>query len=233
MKNAIIVISGGLDSTVAAYYVKKRLNYDKIKFLFFDYNQKSLKEEELSVIKTAKILNAELKKINLQWLGEISTAILNKDKKIPETTEKDLEEENKDLMPWWVPCRNSIFLIAALAYAESEYLKNKEKYDIFIGLINEGRVHMKDTTKEFIESINNLQKHATDNGNFKIFAPLIDKDKTEIIKLGKELNVPFELTYSCYIENGPCGKCLNCMLRKKAFYWAGIEDTTFYKQQPN
>src|SRR3989344_917413 len=163
MKNAIIVISGGLDSTVAAYYVKKRLNYDKIKFLFFDYNQKSLKEEELSVIKTAKILNAELKKINLQWLGEISTAILNKDKKIPETTEKDLEEENKDLMPWWVPCRNSIFIIAAL----------------------------------------------------------IDKDKTEIIKLGKELNVPFELTYSCYIENGPCGKCLNCMLRKKAFYWSG------------
>ena len=221
MKNAIIAISGGLDSTVTAYYVKNRLNYDKLRFLFFDYNQRAVKEEETAVKKIAKELNAEFKKINLEWLGEISTAVLNKNKNIPETTEKDLEDEKKDLSPWWVPCRNSVFLINALAYAESEFIKTKEKYDIFIGLINEGRVHMKDTTKEFIESTNNLQKHATDKGDFKIIAPLIDKDKAEITSLGKELNVPFELTYSCYIENGPCGKCLNCMLRKKAFYWSG------------
>src|SRR3989344_835642 len=197
MKNALIVISGGLDSTVTAYYVKNRLNYNKLKFLFFDYNQRAVKEEETAVKKIAKELNAEFKKINLEWLGEISTAVLNKNKNIPETTEKDLEDEKKDLSPWWVPCRNSVLLI------------------------NEGRVHMKDTTKEFIESTNNLQKHATDKGDFKIIAPLIDKDKAEITSLGKELNVPFELTYSCYIENGPCGKCLNCMLRKKAFYWSG------------
>ncbi len=230
MKNALIVISGGLDSTVTAYYVKNRLNYDILKFLFFDYNQRALKEEETAVKKIADELNADFKKITLPWLGELSTAVINKNKKIPKITEKDLEDENKDLTPWWVPCRNSIFLISALAYAESEFIKNKEIYDIFIGLINEGRVHMKDTTKEFIESINNLQKHATNNGNFKILAPLIDKDKTEIIKLGKELNIPFELTYSCYIEGkNHCGKCLNCMLRKKAFYWAGISDPTRYQ----
>src|SRR3989344_3549376 len=214
MKNALIVISGGLDSTVTAYYVKNRLNYDKLNFLFFDYNQRALRGEETAVKKIAEKLNAKFKKVKLGWLGELSTAVLNKKEETPETTEKDLEDEKKDLSPWWVPCRNSIFIINALAFAESEFIKTKERYDIFIGLINEGRVHMKDTTKEFIESMNNLQKHATDDGTFKIIAPLIDKDKAEITSLGKELNVPFKLTYSCYLENGHCGKCLNCMLRK-------------------
>ena len=229
MKNAIILCSGGLDSVVATYSIKDK--YSKLKFLFFDYGQRALKEEEFCVKKITKRLNAEFKKVKLSWLGEISTAMLNKIESFKETTDKDLEKK-EGLLTWWVPCRNSIFLINALAFAESEFIKNKERYDIVIGLKNEGEAHFKDTTEKFIKKFQELSKDATNDGSYEILAPLIKMDKPEVIKLGKTLKVPFELTYSCYIESYKdlvhCGKCLNCMLRKKGFYWAGIDDPSFY-----
>lgn len=231
MKNAIIVISGGLDSTVTAYYVRDILKYNKLKFLFFDYGQRALKEEEFCAKKIANKLDAEFKKVKLDWLGEISTAMLNKEGDFKETTEKDLERK-EDLLIWWVPCRNSIFLINALAFAESKFLKNKERYDIIIGLKNEGEAYFKDTTKKFIKKFQELSEEATNDGGYKIIAPLIRLNKPEVIKLGEKLKVPFESTYSCYIGGSKnlihCGECLNCMLRKKGFYWAGIEDPTKY-----
>ena len=225
MKNAMVLCSGGLDSVVVAYSIKNK--YRKLKLLFFDYGQRALKEEEKCVREISKKLNSDFEKVKLPWLGDISTAMLNKGGEFKSTIEKDLEKK-EDLLTWWVPCRNSIFLINALAFAESEFLKNKERYDIIIGLKNEGEVHFKDTTERFIKKINNLVKDATNDGDYEIIAPLIKLDKPEVIKLGEKLKIPFELTYSCYIENGHCGKCLNCMLRKKGFYWAGVKDPTKY-----
>ncbi len=230
MRNAIILCSGGLDSAVAAYKVKKE--YNKLKFLFFDYGQRAVKEEEFCSKKICEKLKAEFVKVDLKWLGEISGAALNNPGRYKGTTEKDLENAKSEIINWWVPCRNSVFLINALAFAESEFLKNKERYDIIIGLKNEGREHMKDTTPEFLKRINELAEEGTYHGGYKILAPLIELDKTEVIKLGKKLNVPFELTYSCYVESKNklkhCGKCLNCMLRKKSFYWSGVKDPTSY-----
>ena len=225
MKNAMVLCSGGLDSVVVAYSIKNK--YRKLKLLFFDYGQRALKEEEKCVREISKKLNSNFEKVKLPWLGDISTAMLNRECEFRETTEKDLGKK-EDLLTWWVPCRNSIFLINALAFAESEFLKNKERYDIIIGLKNEGEAHFKDTTERFIKKINNLVKDATNDGDYEIIAPLIKLDKPEVIKLGEKLKIPFELTYSCYIENGHCGKCLNCMLRKKGFYWAGVKDPTKY-----
>lgn len=235
MKNAIILISGGLDSVTTTYYVYNNLGYKNVNFLYFDYSQRALNEEVYCAKKIVKLLNAEFKKIRISWLGKISTAFINKNDKIPKTTEKDLEEGRKDIINWWVPTRNSIFLINALAHAEHYFIKYKKRYDIFIGLKNEGRVFMKDTTKKFVKKFNELAEEATYHGGYKIIAPLISMDKTDVVKLGKELNVPFQYTYSCYIGNGfkkniplHCGGCLNCMLRKKGFYWSGIEDPSFY-----
>lgn len=236
MENAIVLCSGGFDSVVTAYHVKKTTN--KLIILFFDYNQRPLKQELFCAQQTAKNLNAELKIIKLPWLGELSTSIINKERDFKPTTEDDLKETKKtkqDIQNWWVPARNTVFLTAALALAESLYLTTKEKYNIYIGLKDEGQVHFNDTTPEFIKSINNIVKHATDQGDFKILAPFLDKDKDELTKLGQQLNVPFQHTYSCYIENGfknnipvHCGKCLNCVLRKKAFYWSNIKDPSIY-----
>lgn len=237
--NAMVVLSGGLDSAVVAYHVKQ-LKPDKLRFIFFDYGQKALKEEEHCVKKIAEELNAEVKKINLKWLGEISTAMINNEGKMPETKESemgDIEREKKDILTWWVPCRNAIFLLSALAHAESEYLSKKERYDIHIGIKNEGKVPMKDTTPKFLQKINELAEEATHDGGYKIIAPFIDKDKVEIIKEGEKLKVPWQYTYSCYAggkfkEGIPlhCGICSNCMQRKKAFYWANINDPSLYKK---
>ncbi|MAG45314.1 MAG: hypothetical protein CMH63_00895 [Nanoarchaeota archaeon] len=217
MKNAIILCSGGLDSVTAAYKVKDE--YSKLKFLFFDYGQRAVKEEEKCCKEIAKRLEAEFIKVELKWLGEISTAMLNK--------EGEVKENNEDIKNWWVPARNSVFLVNALAFAESEFLKNKEKYDVIIGIKDEGDEHMADTTPEFVKKVNELAKEGTQDGDYEVVAPLIELDKTDVIKLGKELKVPFELTYSCYIENGPCGKCLNCVLRKNSFNLLRIEDKSY------
>ena len=235
MKNAIVLCSGGLDSVVAAYAVRKK--YANLIFLFFDYGQRALKEEERCVKKVARLLNARFLKLNLKWLGDLSNTPINKIKKFKRTTDKDLEKGDKDVLNWWVPCRNSVFLINAIAFAESFYLNDKDKYDVIIGLKNEGRVFMKDTTEKFVNKFNELIKEATFHGFYKVIAPLIKLDKTEVIALGKKLNVPFEFTFSCYVGSGfkgkipiHCGRCLNCVLRKKGFYWSGVRDDSLYKK---
>ncbi|MBS3150182.1 7-cyano-7-deazaguanine synthase [Candidatus Woesearchaeota archaeon] len=236
--NAIIILSGGLDSSVVAYQVKSQ-NPNKIKCIFYDYGQRTRKQEEFAARKISKNIQAEFIKIDILWLGEISTSLINSEKKVHKTTEKDMENiqrEKEDIINWWVPCRNSIFINIALAHAESEFISKKEKYDIFLGIKDEGKVHFKDTTPEFLKIMNKMQEHATDAGNYKISSPIINKDKVETVELGNKLNVPFELTYSCYksepMKNGKlihCGYCSNCMQRKKAFYFAGIRDPSEYK----
>lgn len=239
MENAIVLCSGGFDSVITAYYVKKELKPKHTIILFFDYNQRPIKEELYCAQQTSKALNAELKTIKLPWLGEISTSIINKEKEFKPTTDndlKDIEKQKKEIKKWVVPARNTIFLTSALALAESLYNQTKKIYNIYIGLKDEGKVHFKDTTKEYLKQINNLISHATESGKFKIKAPFINKDKDELTKIAKELNIPLENTYSCYIENGfkdkipiHCGKCPNCKLRQKAFYWANIKDPSTYK----
>ena len=234
MGNAIILCSGGLDSVVSAYKIKEE--YKELKFLFFDYGQRALKEEEYCAREIAKKLNSEFIKVKLDWLGEISNADLNKNVEVKETTDKDLEEGRKGIENWWVPCRNSIFIINALAFAESEFLKTKERYDVIVGIKDEGEGVMKDTTPEFLKKINELSEEGTKDGGYKVISPIIEMDKTEVIKLGKELKVPFKLTYSCYVgtdseEIKHCGKCLNCKLRQKSFYWAGVEDVGSYREK--
>ncbi|HLD15007.1 MAG TPA: 7-cyano-7-deazaguanine synthase [Candidatus Nanoarchaeia archaeon] len=243
-KNAIIVISGGLDSSTVAYYVKKKLNYSNLEFLFFDYGQRTLKQEEFCVNQIAKQLKAKVKTINLRWLGEISPALLNKiDAKIPKTTKKDLgniEKEKEKIRKWWVPCRNSLFTFAALAHAESYYLRKKKRYDIFMGIREEGRVPMKDCTPTFLKIINLAANQSTLDEGYKILAPLMKMDKEDVVNLGNKLKIDWRNTYSCY--NGGefkgkvpvhCGYCANCMLRKMAFYWSNKKDTSIYEKITN
>lgn len=234
MKRAILLLSGGLDSAVTGYYAQKRVSYTDLIALFFDYGQRARKEELYYSKKLARALHARFMKIELPWLQKLSTSHLTKHGVVPKTSENDLASGRKSILDWWVPCRNAIFLVNALAVAESLYLEKKQRYDILIGLKHEGSVHMKDTTERFVEQMNLVAEEATHHGNYTILAPLISLDKPEVIQLGKELHVPFQYTYSCYAgfsgkqSRTHCGVCLNCMLRKKGFYWAGIRDPTQY-----
>jgi 7-cyano-7-deazaguanine synthase len=231
-KNAIILCSGGLDSTTAAYYTKKRLNYKKIIILFFDYQQRTLAQERKSAQETAKSLKADFKEINLPELGKISDSLINKSEKAKKIKRKALKDSKKESLKYYVPCRNIVFLTYALAIAESLQIKDNETWDILTGFKNEGKEAYPDTTPEFIKEINNLKQTATEiKGN--IIAPLIKMDKEDIVLLGNRLGVKMEDTYSCYIGAGRkhCGTCLACRLRQEAFYWANVKDKTRYKER--
>ncbi|MFA5992270.1 MAG: 7-cyano-7-deazaguanine synthase [Candidatus Pacearchaeota archaeon] len=234
-KNAIVLCSGGLDSVVTASFVKKSLSYDKIKILFFDYGQKTLLQERKASKYCAKVVNGEFIEIKLKWLNEISNSLINKSGKVKtkQLSRKDLKDTKKESDKYYVPCRNTIFLVHALALAESLYIKSKKRdiNEIFIGFKCEGKESYPDTTQEFVEEMNKLSKISC-NKHFRIIAPLIKKDKEDIVLLGKKLGVEMEKTWSCYVGNNPtrqCGKCLACMLRKEGFYWANVKDRTRYE----
>jgi len=227
MKNAIVLCSGGLDSVVTAHYVKS-LGYCNIKVLFFDYGQKNIKGELKCSKICSDLIGADFVKIRLKELGEISDSLINKGGKFKMLSRKDLKDTSKESEKWYVPCRNLIFLSYALALADSELMK-KTKYDVFVGFKNEGKESYPDTTDEFVKQVNLIGEKSC-SGKINVLAPLIKKDKEDIIKLGEKIGVDFRDTFSCYtsIDDLHCGSCLACMLRKEGFYWANVKDETKY-----
>ncbi|MEK6933451.1 MAG: 7-cyano-7-deazaguanine synthase [Nanoarchaeota archaeon] len=228
MKSALILCSGGIDSVTTAYYVKNILKYNNLGILFFNYGQKSLNAERKASLYCAKTLKAKFQEITLPELKSLSNSLININGKIRKLSRKELKDTKKESNKWYVPCRNLIFLAYALAKAESLLIREKNKYDIFIGFKCEGKESFPDTTMKFVEEVNILSKIST-KGKFKIIAPLIKKDKEDIIALGEKLGVDFKDTFSCYVGKiRHCGRCLACMLRKEGFYWAGLKDMTIY-----
>jgi 7-cyano-7-deazaguanine synthase len=127
----------------------------------------------------------------------------------------------------YVPARNTIFLSFALAWAEVLGAS-----DIFIGVNALDYSGYPDCRPEFIEAYERMANLATRAGvegstRLRIHTPLLRLTKSEIVKLGQELGVPFGLTFSCYDPDAagqPCGQCDACLLRSKGFEEAGIAD---------
>lgn len=226
-KNAIILCSGGLDSVVTSYYAKKGLHYKNLIILFFDYGQRSLKQERKFSKECVKYLKANFIEIKLNRLNFKNSLLIDKNSKIKKIARKDLKNTKNEGEKFYLPLRNSIFLVYAIALAE-----RLDVNKIFVGFKNEGKESYPDTTKDFVSSINRLIK--INKLKIKLIAPLIKKDKDEIILLGKKLGVNFKKTYSCYRGDKKflhCGTCLACRLRQEAFYWSNIKDLTVYKEK--
>ena len=216
---------------ITAHYVKKRLNYNNLIILFFNYNQRTLKTERKFSKFCAKNLNARFIEIGLHYLRHLSPSLINTKKKHKKLSLKDLKDTSNESKNWYVPSRNLIFLSNALSLAENLFITQKKKYDLFVGFKNEGSENYPDTTKEFLDSLNKVSKISTE-GKFKIKSPLIKKDKEDVIKLAIKMNIDPKQTFSCYTSEGiHCGTCLACRLRQEAFYWANINDPTNYKEK--
>jgi 7-cyano-7-deazaguanine synthase len=242
-RSAINCISGGVDSVTTAYYVSKVVKPEDQLLIFCDYKQRTYKYEEFCIKKVAKDMGLPLKIIDLRWLGDISTSLLtHPEKEISETKEADLwdpEKARQRILKWWDPCRNAILLLVGLSHAESFYISKAKRYDVFIGIRRETPVAMKDNTPEFLDEMNRLGEQATHHGGYRLLAPLITYDKDKVVKLGEELGVPWEYTYSCYAGHGfrkvgrrtlpvHCGACSNCKRRRVAFRDAGVDDPSVY-----
>lgn len=219
----ISVLSGGLDCTVATSLYAQE--YD-LTALTFNYGQRSFDQE----VKHSKIICEKLGMkhviIDLPWLKKISNSSLTTDNEIPQIEENELDNYDvaiKSAKSVWVPARNTVFCSIALAYAESIGAEI-----IIVGWDYEEAKTFPDNSKEYLNAFNETIKYGSFD-NIEIKAPLIDMDKIGIVKKGKEVNAPMDLSYSCYSGTDKhCGVCESCKRRKRAFINANINDDTTY-----
>lgn len=226
-KKAIVLLSGGLDSTTALAIAKKSgfENYA----LSFAYGQRH--EIELQFAKKiAEKFGVKEHKIATIDLRTFGGSALTSEIAVP----KNQEILQNRIPITYVPARNTIFLSYALAYAEVV-----GAFDIFIGVNAIDYSGYPDCRPEFIETFEKLATLATaagveNKGHFKIHTPLIKLSKKEIIEEGIRNGVDYSITHSCYdpiIEDNKvisCGKCDSCKLRLEGFKAAGIEDNLMY-----
>jgi len=204
---SLVLLSGGLDCVVSLALAKEKLNPTFA--LTFDYGQKSLKKEIEASQKICQYYGLEHKIIKLDWLKEITKTALVSDDIIP--TGEALCDEKNSAKAVWIPNRNGLFLNIAGAFAEAENFTH-----IIIGANKEEAQTFSDNTKEFINRINAEFEYST-MAHPQVCAPLIDCDKIEIVKLGIENNIPFNLLNSCYTDTKKhCGRCESCTRLKNA-----------------
>jgi 7-cyano-7-deazaguanine synthase len=158
-------------------------------------------------------------------LRQIGHSALTDDLSVPKG--RSTEDMSHGIPVTYVPARNTIFLSFALAWAEV-----LEAPDIFIGVNALDYSGYPDCRPEYIEAFERMANLAIKAGvegrlRVRIHTPLIRMSKAEIVKLGRELGLDFSLTHSCYdpdAQGRPCGQCDSCLLRRKGFEEAGIED---------
>ncbi len=213
---AVVLLSGGLDSAVTLYIARDR-GFD-CRCLIFDYGQRHNKEIECAkkiAFKTG--CHYELLSIGLPWKGSL---LLEGKRKLPVVS----HQSPVKIPSTYVPGRNIIFLSFALSYAEA--IKARA---IFIGAHNQDYSGYPDCRPEFFRAFSAMALKGTKAGvedkRIVIEAPLLNKGKAEIIRMGAKLKVPFSLTWSCY-QGGekPCGKCDSCYFRIRGFQEAGIKE---------
>jgi 7-cyano-7-deazaguanine synthase len=243
MKRAVVLLSGGVDSTTTLA-IAKADGYD-VFALSFDYGQRHKIELELAKrnvekfgVKRHLIINFDLRNIGGSALTsdiEVPKGDMSYESGVTEKSKKDkyrLQTPDSSTIPiTYVPARNTIFLSFALAWAET-----LEAGDIFIGANAVDYSGYPDCRPEFIQAFEDMANLATKVSvegkvRFKIRAPLIRLTKAEIIRKGTELGVDYSLTWSCYdpVREGslhyvPCMKCDSCVLRARGFREAGIKD---------
>lgn len=216
-KKCIVLLSGGLDSTTTLYFALKK-GYKPV-CLIFDYGQRH-KKEILSAKKIANMLGIKyfLVKISLPWKG---SSLIDTKLKIPKY------KQRKHIPSTYVPARNMIFLSYAVSLAEVY----KIKY-IFYGANQVDFSGYPDCRIRFVKSFENMANTGTKMGTtgrkIRIFAPLINMSKDEIVRLAVKLGVPLQYTWSCYKGGSkPCGICDACKLRKKGFENAKVKDPLY------
>lgn len=219
MKKAIVLLSGGLDSTTALYLAKNQ-GFDELYAITFLYGQKHDKELKSAQAVAKAVGIKEHKIVNLllnQWHGCSLTD--------PDMEVKDGDAERTDIPDTYVPARNMVFLSVAASWADALDIT-----DIFIGVSEVDYSGYVDCREEFIKAMEQAVNLGTVLGAEKkqhitIHAPFMHMTKAEEIKLGEQLGVDFGLTWTCYRGGDkPCGTCDSCLLRAKAFEEAGVTD---------
>ncbi len=224
MKKAVILLSGGLDSTTCLAIAKSEgfTCYT----LSFDYGQRH--DAELNAAKSiAKHYQVEQHEVvTLSINNLIKSALTDKTRKIPDY------KNSKEIPSTYVPARNTVFLSLALGWAEM-----LQAGSIFMGVSHVDYSGYPDCRPEYIAAFQQLAnlatKSAVEGSCINIATPIIHLNKAETIKIGYRLGVDYSMTVSCYQATSDglaCGRCDSCTFRKNGFKEAGINDPTRYNE---
>jgi len=223
--NAIVLLSGGLDSTTALAMAANQ--GFALYAMTFDYGQKNRFELEKAATIAEYYGILEHRTVHLE-LGNLGGSSLTTSAPVERRPEAEI---GSSIPSTYVPARNTLFLSFALAWAEV-----LEVSDIFIGVNAVDTSGYPDCRPEFISAFehmaNTATKLSTESGHrIKIHAPLQSMNKADIIRTGLDLGVDYSMTNTCYdpdLAGQACGTCDACVLRQRGFYQAGLIDPASY-----
>lgn len=221
---AIVLLSGGLDSSTVLYQAKA--DGCECYTMSFDYQQRHRRELDSAeaIAKSAGVAKHQLVTFDLrQWGGSALT-----DNSLDLPKERSVGEMTQNIPITYVPARNTIFLSFGLAYAETIHAER-----VYIGVNVLDYSGYPDCRPDYIQAMQEVFRLGTKQGRegqpIVIMTPLIKLKKTEIIQLGNQLGVPWEKTWSCYAGGEvACGVCDACRLRLTAFAELGLKDPLPY-----
>ncbi|MBS7287426.1 MAG: 7-cyano-7-deazaguanine synthase QueC [Candidatus Freyarchaeota archaeon] len=236
----VVLLSGGLDSTVALWWAKEKEDYKEVHALTFLYGSREERVARKVCEKLASLAKVEKQIfLELPWLKEFSikteSTLMEEGSGPPKVSInmfKDKESIKETSRSVWVPARNLCFASIATAYAEAI----GGEVEIITGFNKEEAETFPDNSLTFVERMNALLEVSTLKAKVTLRSPLIHLDKKEICVLAEALSVPIEYSNSCYNPAGftddrkpiHCGVCESCTRRKRAFLEARGFDPTVY-----
>jgi 7-cyano-7-deazaguanine synthase len=215
---AVVLLSGGMDSCVCAALAARDFSAAAV---HISYGQRTEERERRSFLSICDRLGIHDK---LMVRNEAVKAIGGSALTDPGIAVPESRLVGSGIPVTYVPFRNAHFLTVAVSWAE---VLGAEK--VYIGAVEQDSSGYPDCRPAYYRAFNEVVRTGTKDGRIEIVTPLIGLRKSEIVKLGLELNAPFDLTWSCYSrEDRACGVCDSCMLRLRAFQQAGVADPVPY-----
>jgi 7-cyano-7-deazaguanine synthase len=218
---AVVLLSGGMDSCVCAALAVRDYNAAALHISYGQRTEDRERQSFLAICQRLKIQDKLLVRNEaLRAIG--GSALTDENIAVPES-----HAIGHDIPVTYVPFRNAHFLAVAVSWAE---VLGAEK--VFIGAVEQDSSGYPDCRPAYYEAFNRVIKAGTKEGTIEIVTPLIRLRKAEIVRLGLELNAPFDLTWSCYSrQDQACGLCDSCVLRLRAFAAAEARDPIPYVEK--
>lgn len=215
---AVVLLSGGMDSSVCAALACRDHDAAAVHISYGQRTEERERQSFLAICQRLKIHDRLMvRNESLRMIG--GSALTDESIPVPDSDALD-----KSIPVTYVPFRNAHFLAVAVSWAEVLGARQ-----VYIGAVEPDSSGYPDCRPAYYKAFNDVVRAGTKEGNIEIVTPLIAMHKAEIVRLGLELDAPFDLTWSCYQrEDAACGVCDSCALRLRAFEAAGARDPIPY-----